>query len=97
MVTPQAPGASSDPGPEGGRKRRRLCGLLRQTAAKIRCLVDAASAVVVGNLRIRTERARPIDLPRSLMGSDDLLRRFALFDPLFHRADLVEGIRTLSA
>jgi len=68
-----------------------------QMTAKIRRFVDAASALVRGDLRIRTERASPIDLTCSFVGSDDLLRSFALLNPLFNRVDLVECIRPLSA
>src|SRR5436305_1820137 len=48
------------------RKRRRLCGLSRQTVAEIRCLVDAANALVMGDLRIRQRGRVPSILPAAL-------------------------------
>ncbi len=81
-----------------GPERRGLATPTRNAiaAGEIGCVIDAAGPVVASNLRIRTKRPSAIDLTCCLMGSYDLLWRFALLDPLLDDADLVKGVGALS-
>src|ERR1700677_4509369 len=66
-------------------------------ARKVRRVVDTARALVLCDLRIRAKRPRAIHLPGGCMRRNHLLQRNALFDPRFHRAHLVEFIRSFAA
>src|ERR1700722_12994994 len=69
----------------------------RSLANKVGSIVDAAAALITGSLRIGTQRPGAINLPIGFMGSNDPIRRFPLFDPLFQHANLVEAIGPLSS
>src|ERR1700722_17913663 len=59
------------------------CRLRQRAAREVRCLVDAAAAFITCDLRVGAKRPATVGLPFRLMGSDDAVRRFSLFDPLF--------------
>src|SRR5262249_10243767 len=63
----------------------RCPGCLGQGAPEILGLITAARPAIQGDLRIGTERPRPIDDPPREVRRDDLRRRAPLFDPLLER------------
>src|SRR5579864_1748359 len=64
---------------------------------EVRGLVDAARALVLRDLRIRTQRTGPIDLSSGGVRSDDGIRGLALLDPSLEEADLVECVGSFAA
>src|SRR5437867_2701556 len=70
---------------------------LRSTADEIGGVIDAARALVFGDLRIRTQRTRAVHLAVGAVGRDQLVRRHALFHPALKRADFIEYIGTFTA
>src|SRR5262245_51365880 len=54
---------------------------LRKGALKVRCLVRAARAFVLGDLGIGAQRAGTVDLAAGAVRGDDLLGRDALLHP----------------
>src|SRR6266704_3620851 len=70
---------------------------LRRTANEIGGIVDAARALVFGDLRIGAQRTRAVYLAVGTVRRGQLLRRFALFHPLLERADFVEHVGTFTA
>ena len=72
-------------------------GLTGQLTREIRGIVDTAAAVITSGPRVGAKRAGAIDLACRGMRSNDLIRCFPLFDPLFDEADFVEGVGAFSA
>ena len=70
---------------------------LRNFAREAVSVVGASRAFVDGDLRIRTERPRTIDLVGSPARSDDPIRRFPVFDPFFDCTNRIEGRRALAS
>src|ERR1051326_115421 len=66
-------------------------------ANEILRVIGAAAALILGDLRIRAERARSFH--RSVIDArgDHHIRCVAFFHPLLDRADLVEHIRAFTA
>lgn len=60
-------------------------------------LVAAARALVAGELRVGTERPRPVDLPIGAVRRDQLVRRLPVFHPLLDGADGVKLVRPRAA
>src|SRR5207248_2430391 len=67
---------------------------VRRRAGEVRGVVDVARAVVNGLGRVRAHRARARYVARRIeLGGDDLVRRYALLDPLDHGTDhMVVGV-----
>src|SRR6185503_5774121 len=59
-------------------------------------VVDAARALVSGDLRIGAQGTRAVHLAVGTVRRDQLLRRFALLHPLLERAYFVEHIGTFA-
>src|SRR5580658_9890534 len=69
----------------------------RGCARKIHRVIDVSAALIAGNFGIGTEWSGTIDFARCMMRCDNFRWRFSVLDPLFDKADLVEGVRALSA
>src|SRR5262249_32773511 len=74
---------------------RNIAGFLR--AEEVVGLVDAASALVLRDLRIRAERPRAVHLAVGRMGRQDGGGGFPLLAPLLERCQHVEYVRSLTA
>ena len=64
---------------------------------KVRRVIRAAGAFVLGDLTVWAQRTSLIDFAVGRVRGDDLRRLLALFDPLFHRLHLVEAVRAGAA
>ena len=55
--------------------------LSRRGADEVLCLINAARALVLGDLRVRAERARAIHLTAGGVRGNDLVRSLTRFNP----------------
>ena len=69
----------------------------RLSADEVRGVIQAALAVIDGDLRMRTQQAASIDDAVSEALGDDLLRRLSLLDPSLDHAHPVEAVRAGAA